>query len=650
MRNRGVAIAVAVLTAATSLPRATGEPAASPPAHREERDDDPGKPRLTEQARAQSQPVVRGNHRSIQVNVDAAGLNIVGDAANEPSIAIDPTDPNNIVIAWRQFDTVASNFRQAGYAYSHDAGATWTFPGVLQPGQFRSDPVLAASTSGVFYYYSLSSATSAQLFISKDKGHTWAGPYNGFGGDKEWLTVDTTGGRGDGILHGIWNSEYTCCARQTDYTRSRSAGQSFDGPYATPAKTKWGTVDVGPDGEVYIAGSDLVAGVPPNHQVLRSSNAGDPGQVPYFEGWNSDVSLGGDTRTGGPPNPGGLLGQAWVAADRTSTATRGNVYILASLDPPGDDPLDVLFVRSTDRGVTWSEPIRINQDPVGAWQWFGMMSIAPTGRIDVFWNDTRSDPSGTVSEGYYAYSIDAGRTWSAGLAVTPPWDSGVGYPNQNKIGDYYHMISDADGVSIAYAATFQGEQDVYFLRAGDCDGNGRHDAVDIVARPDADCDRDGVLDVCIGGVLEVCDDGRDNDCDGLSDCLDPDCAGAAGCPCDFDGACEAGETCRNCASDCARGTMWCGNGVCEPGNRENCLSCPKDCNGQLSGRFSSLFCCGSVAGRQLTRCGDPRCSSGRFACGLQPFCCGDGQCDAGEGAGVCAIDCAEPPAAISTKQ
>ena len=41
-----------------------------------------------------------------QVNVDAGGNNILGDAANEPSIAIDPVNPSRMVIGWRQFDHV----------------------------------------------------------------------------------------------------------------------------------------------------------------------------------------------------------------------------------------------------------------------------------------------------------------------------------------------------------------------------------------------------------------------------------------------------------------------------------------------------------------------------------------------------------------
>src|SRR6476661_11075987 len=49
---------------------------------------------------------------SYQVNVDANHQNIVGDAANEPSIAVDPTNPSRMTIGWRQFDTYTSNFRQ----------------------------------------------------------------------------------------------------------------------------------------------------------------------------------------------------------------------------------------------------------------------------------------------------------------------------------------------------------------------------------------------------------------------------------------------------------------------------------------------------------------------------------------------------------
>src|SRR5881394_309460 len=51
-----------------------------------------------------------GVFTSYQANVDQNGQNIVGDAANECAISVDPTNPNKMTIAWRQFNDVTSNF------------------------------------------------------------------------------------------------------------------------------------------------------------------------------------------------------------------------------------------------------------------------------------------------------------------------------------------------------------------------------------------------------------------------------------------------------------------------------------------------------------------------------------------------------------
>lgn len=150
-RSRGAA-RVCVLVGLLALASASIQSGNTPPTGpREALDDAPLPVSRAAQPRSPSTLVVRGNHVSVQVNVDAQNLNIVGDAANEPSLAVDPLDPQRIVIGWRQFDTIASNFRQAGYAYSANGGTSWTFPGVLQPGQFRSDPVLEADSDGVFF-------------------------------------------------------------------------------------------------------------------------------------------------------------------------------------------------------------------------------------------------------------------------------------------------------------------------------------------------------------------------------------------------------------------------------------------------------------------------------------------------------------------
>ena len=463
--------------------------------------------------------LTRSGYTSVQVNVDANGDNIVGDAANEPSIAISPINPNWIAIGWRQFDSVTSDFRQAGRAYSRDGGQTWTFPGVLDPGVFRSDPVLAADPNGNFYYCSLDTNFHCWLFKSVDSGMNWSAPVAMFGGDKQWFTIDRTTSTGRGNIYASWSqgSEFA----NTPFTRSRNGGQTFDGPYVM-SQTVFGTMTVDPNGTVYVAGVNSPSFLNPNTRIARSLNAKSTG-TPTFTTRN--VPLGGSLVGSLGPNPVGLLGQMWIAADLSTGPTRGYLYALCSIQPSsGSDPLDVKFARSTDGGTTWSTAVRVNDDPTGtnAWQWFGTLSVAPNGRIDVVWNDTRNDPRSpsvpTYSELYYAYSTNAGQTWSRNMPISPPWNHFLGYPVQQKIGDYYHMISDNAAANLAYAATFNSEQDVYFVRIGDCNHNGVHDGTDIANGTSTDLDSNGVPDEC-----------EDCDHDGVADPLEivngthPDC-------------------------------------------------------------------------------------------------------------------------------
>jgi hypothetical protein len=403
---------------------------------------------------------------AVQVNVNSFGMNILGDAANEPSIAVDPTDPNRIVIGWRQFDTIESNFRQAGWAWSNDGGRTWR-KSTLDPGVFRSDPVLGANADGVFFYNSLTLRDDLYLcdvFPSYDGGISWQPFVNAYGGDKQWMTIDRTDGIGRNHMYCVWNNFFSCC--DGHFTVSFDSGATWEDPIDVPGFPYWGTLAVGPDGELYVAGQGFI--------VAKSTTLRDSSLPPAFD-FVSNVDLGGQIGFSVGPNPAGLLGQASVAVNYADGPDRGHVYLLCSVDPPGSDPMDVRFARSIDGGQTWGPSIRVNLDlELGSWQWFGTMSVAPNGRIDAIWNDTRKDPGGFDSELYYAFSTDGGQSWSPGVVLTPAFDPHIGWPQQDKIGDYYDMISDNVGADLAFSATFNGEQDVYYIRIGDYDCN-RHE-------------------------------------------------------------------------------------------------------------------------------------------------------------------------------
>jgi hypothetical protein len=178
-----------------------------------------------------------GAFTSFQVNVDANGNNILGDAANECSISVDPTNLSKMTIAWRQFNSVTSNFRQAGWGYTTDAGAHWTFPGVLQNGIFRSDPVSNSNEIGQFFYLSLQSDVNLSFFCddlwrSTNGGQTWVeqSPDRGAGGgDKEWFTIDKTSGPGHGFQYQS-DDGINCSGGGVEFQRSTNGGVTWQSP------------------------------------------------------------------------------------------------------------------------------------------------------------------------------------------------------------------------------------------------------------------------------------------------------------------------------------------------------------------------------------------------------------------------------------
>jgi hypothetical protein len=472
----------------------------TPPPPHERRGDPPAPPRVLRYSPIADRKLrTRDTFVSMQVNTNADGLNVVGDAANETSLARDPVRPNRLAIGWRQFDSLSSSFREAGFAWSRDGGHTWTNGGVLAEGEFRTDPVLDFDLNSNLYYHSLfgTGLRDCDVYKSVDGGRTWGPPVRAGGGDKNWLVVDRSGGIGDGNVYTMWRHDFSCCGLNT-FNRSIDTGLTFSPPVPVPNRPTMVTMAVGPEGELYVAGVNIQ-----NRSqffVVKSLSARDP-TVPIAFEQAVTVPMNGtltfNTETG--PNPDGLLGQPWIAVDHSEGAARGNVYVLTSLDPTGADPQDVHFVRSTDGGATWSQPVRVNDTTAaGTWQWFGTLGIAPSGRLDVVWCDTAASGQLNLSEIRYSFSADAGLSWSPSVPITQIFDSQVGWPNQRKIGDYYQLVSDDVGASLAYAATFNGEQDVYFLRIGDydCNGNGVGDQTDILLRRSFDLNEDGVPDEC----------------------------------------------------------------------------------------------------------------------------------------------------------
>ncbi|MEY2489670.1 MAG: hypothetical protein QOC70_1612, partial [Verrucomicrobiota bacterium] len=384
---------------------------------------------------------VHDQFTSHQVNVNGAGLNITGDAANEPSISVDPTNPNRMTIGWRQFNSVTSNFRQAGYGYTNNGGSTWTFPGVLENNVFRSDPILVADDTGRFFYNSLLQSFFDNIWRSLDNGQTWTnlqGAGNATGGDKQWHQIDNTNSTGHGFQYQAWSTAGNNFGGR-QFSRSTDGGVTWMNPIFIPNSPQWGTLDVDTNGNLFIGGVNTST-----NQVwcTRSTNAKNGAVTPTFD-QSTAVNIGGSFGFSQNINPAGLVGQLFLAVDRSGTSTNNNIYMIASVQPTGaTNGADVMFVRSTNGGTSFSAPQRINDDPINhsKWHWMSTFSVAPNGRLDSVWLDTRNAANNTDSQLFYSYSTDGGVTWSPNVSVSNSFNPFLGYPQQNKMGDYMTMV------------------------------------------------------------------------------------------------------------------------------------------------------------------------------------------------------------------
>src|SRR5437764_6297522 len=271
---------------------------------------------------------------SYQANVDQNGNNILGDAANECVISVDPTNGNKMTIAWRQFNDVTSNFRQGGWGYSTDAGIHWTFPGVLQNNVFRSDPVTKSDEFGNFFYLSLQSNQAQSFFCddlwrSTNGGQSWVeqSPDRGAGGgDKQWFTIDKTSGPGHGFQYQS-DDGINCSGGGVEFQRSTNGGVTWQNPIVVPHGPVYGTLDVDTNGNLFVGGEGS------SFYCVRSSNAQIGGQTPTFDR-STAVNMGGLIGSAGI-NPAGPYGMVFLTIGRSGTATNNNIYMLASEVPYG---------------------------------------------------------------------------------------------------------------------------------------------------------------------------------------------------------------------------------------------------------------------------------------------------------------------------
>lgn len=147
----------------------------------------------------------------------------------------------------------------------------------------------------------------------------------------------------------------------------------------------------------------------------------DQGKTWTITALGPPVFTGSGSQTGIGWVPGGGPRGTWVAA-----------YHATPADAASSGPSQIVVQRSMDDGLTWTEPLAIDQSEAGktTTNFYPQMGVSPAGdRIDLVWHDD-GGLSDFLFNVRYSYSTDGGATWAPPMLISDrpvDWNFGVSY-------------------------------------------------------------------------------------------------------------------------------------------------------------------------------------------------------------------------------
>lgn len=413
-------------------------------------------------------PIPPAPHRHI-VTVSPPGVH-----ASEPSIAVDPSNTNQVVAA----------FQPATVVYSSDGGQSFATANLPPVEGWRGggDVSVAFDNKGHAYLSTLHfdklgsmsywarGAGRNGIFVrrSLDGGKTWeknaavVKAFRGNEADIQWEDMPRV--FADSQPHSPYAGnvyigwiEWELDQSIILFARSVDEGKTFSPPMristhaGLPRDDNGGLVGfvgvVGADGAVYAIWNDgsTIAFTKSNDggKTFALSRAVVKVAPPYFGG------------AGGIPGVSRAMGFPQIGVDARGGARGGTLYLAWSDYRNGD--VDVFCVSSRDHGRTWSSPTRVNSDPIhdGLDQFFQWMAVDQvTGHVYVQFYDRRDDPANRKTGFTLARSIDGGKTFANYAWAEIPFDS----QQPAFLGDYTWLTAYHDKVYGAWTSVLPADE------------------------------------------------------------------------------------------------------------------------------------------------------------------------------------------------
>ena len=385
---------------------------------------------------------------------------------SEEAIAINPTNPKNIVIVTNVGHREAGLDAGMFEAVSFDGGTTWTRKLIGDKdnlGDACCDPTLSFDEFGnLFMSYLFEVENTVPIALSTDGGLTFnlvgniVAPPKGTptktSGDNRGLFrfVDQptiTAARGEVWV--IFNAGGPLFATGAAVAGFGQVGSFFQGEVVPGTNNcTYGDIAIGPTGQVM--------------QVCTLTESGQGGGRLFVNvdldglgpaGFGDRVFVA-ETHVGGfdfipPQRDRSIDAEPGLAWDRTGGARNGRVYLVYTKEIQNESDNTDIFVRfSEDNGATWSQGVRVNDDQTPNSQFLPKIALDQTsGNVAAVWYDARRD-LGTGGAGdtdgianddaqlWGAFSTDDGATFGANVQISAGTSNSHDSGNGIDYGDY----------------------------------------------------------------------------------------------------------------------------------------------------------------------------------------------------------------------